>query len=117
MNEQYQPTHKDAVLAAIQQHGLTVMPTPKLPPALLDHVLLKETVFVWGSKSREMVAIIFSGHGDIEGFEVPPGTLPGDLADLTEVTQFPDGNPLLESLSSADLLALLTDVVFPEMTA
>lgn len=117
MIEQYQPTHKDAVLAAIQQHGLTVMPTPKLPPVLLEHVLLKDTLFVRGSKSRVMLSIVFSGHGDIEGFEVPPGTLPGNLADLTEVTQVPDGNPLLESLSSADLLALLTDVVFPEMTA
>lgn len=117
MIEQYQPTHKDAVLAAIQQHGLTVMPTPKLPPVLLEHILLNDTVFVRGSKSREMVEIIFSGHGDIESFKVPPGTLPGDLADLTEVTQVPHGNPLLESLSSTDLLALLTDLVFPEMTA
>lgn len=117
MTEQYQPTHRDAVLAAIQQYGLTVMPTPKLSPVLLEHVLIKDTVFVRGSKSRVMLSIVFSGHGDIEGFEVPPGTLPGDLADLTEVTQVPDGNPLLESLSSADLLALLTDVVFPEMTA
>lgn len=117
MNAQYHQTHKDAVLAAIQQHGLTVMPTPKLPPVLLAHVLLKDTVFVRGPKTREMVTIIFSGHGDIEGFEVPPGTLPGDLADLTEITQVPDGNPLLESFSSANLLELLTDVVFPEMTA
>ncbi|MHA7274143.1 hypothetical protein ACX80Z_11980 [Arthrobacter sp. TMT4-20] len=117
MIEQYQPTHKDAVLSAIQKHGLTVMPTPKLPPVLLEHVLLKDTVFVRGPKTRETVAIIFSGHGDIEGFDVPPGTLPGDLADLTEVTQVPDGNPLLESVSSANLLELLTSVIFPEMTA
>ncbi len=117
MIEQYQSTHKDAVLAAIQQHGLTVMPTPKLPPGLVEHILLKDTVFVRGPKTREMVAIIFSGHGDIEGFNVPPGTLPGDLSEQTEVTQIPDGNPLLESFSSADLLTLLTNVVFPEMTA
>ncbi|MHA7306516.1 hypothetical protein ACX80E_14950 [Arthrobacter sp. TMN-49] len=117
MNAQSRPTHKDAVLAAIQQHGFTVMPRPKLPPTLLEHVLLKDTVFVRWPKSREMVAVFFSGHGDIEGFEVPPGTLPGGLADLTEVTQIPDGDPLLKSFSSADLLTLLTDVVFPEMTA
>ncbi|WP_186760253.1 hypothetical protein [Arthrobacter alpinus] len=117
MNEQYEPTHKDALMAAIQQHGLMAMPTPKLPPVLLEHVLLKDTVFVRGPKSRDMVAIIFSGHGDIEGFEVPPGTLPGELADLTEVSQVPAGNPLLEAVSSADLLSLLTNVVFPEMTA
>lgn len=117
MNERHRPTHKDAVLAAIQHHGLTVMPTPKLPPVLLEHVLLKDTVFVRGPKTREMVAVLFSGHGDIEGFEIPPGTLPGDLAELTEVKQVPDGDPLLESITSADLLALLTNVVFPEMTA
>lgn len=117
MIELHLPTHKDAVLAAIQQHRLTVMPTPKLPPALLEHVLLKDTLFVRGPKTRETVAVFFSGHGDIEGFEVPPGTLPGDLAHLTEVTQVPDGDPLLESISSADLLVLIANVVFPEMTA
>ena len=117
MIDKYQPTHKDALLAAIQQHGLTVMPTPKLPPVLLEHVLLKDTVFVRGPKSRALVAVVFSGHGDIEGFEVPPGTLPGDLADVTEVTQISERDSLLESFSSADLLTLLTNVVFPEMTA
>ncbi len=117
MSEHCLPTHKDAVWAAIQQHSLTVMPTPKLPPALLEHVLLKDTLFVRGPKTREMVAVFFSGHGDIEGFEVPPGTLPGDLSHLTEVTQVPDGDPQVESFSSADLLALIENIVFPEITA
>lgn len=117
MSERYQPTHKDAVVAAILQYGLTVMPTPRLPSAALEHILLKDTVFVRGPNSREMVDIVFSGLGDIESFRFPSGTFSGALAELTEVTQVPEGDPLLEPISSAYLLALLNDVVFPEMAS
>lgn len=115
MTEQDYTTHKDAVLAAILRYELTVMPTPKLPVTALEHMLVKDSIFVRGSESRELVQIVFAGHGEIEGVSVPPGTLPGALAEITEIKQISEGDPLLEPISSLNLLGLLTDVIFPAM--
>jgi len=110
-------THKDAVLAAVRTHDLTVMSTPKLPSSALEFITVRDTLFVRGSKSRDMIEITFTGDGDIECFTVPPGTLGGDLAGFTDFEQVPEGNPPFEPMTSADLLELLADIVFPEFSA